>query len=407
MSSNKDIVFLGGLFPREMEEEIYASSIGTVQNAANVLQWKIVNGLDSNINKPVKIINSMYIGSYPKRYKKLFIPTREFNHIEGAVDINVGYINLFGVKHIFRYNSLKKHLKNWALDGKPNKAIVAYALTDTFVRALQYVKTINPDINTTIVVPDLPQYMNTSNHKSVLYDTLKKLEIKRINKNKSSIDSYILLTRHMKDYINTDNYIVIEGIASDEFNNIDRGEKEQKVKTILYTGTLHQKYGILNLINAFKLINRENYQLVICGDGDSKEQVIEESKKDKRIVYKGLLNRKEVLKLQVNSTILINPRQNNEEFTKYSFPSKIIEYLSSGTPVVAYKLDGIPDEYDKYIMYIEDNTIEALKNKIVETCEKDFNELNKIGKSARSFVLNQKNPVVQGRKILELLSNSE
>ena len=38
----------------------------------------------------------------------------------------------------------------------------------------------------------------------------------------------------------------------------------------------------------------------------------------------------------------VNPRQNNEEFTKYSFPSKTMEYLASGVPVVAYKLDGIP-----------------------------------------------------------------
>lgn len=39
-----------------------------------------------------------------------------------------------------------------------------------------------------------------------------------------------------------------------------------------------------------------------------------------------------VLKAQSESEILVNPRNDNNEFTKYSFPSKVIEYLGSGTP---------------------------------------------------------------------------
>lgn len=86
----------------------------------------------------------------------------------------------------------------------------------------------------------------------------------------------------------------------------------------------------------------------------------------------------------------MNPRQNNEEFTKYSFPSKTMEYLSSGIPVVAYKLDGIPDEYDQYIQYVADDSIESLKKKLVEVCEMTREERQELGNIGRNFVLMKK-----------------
>lgn len=44
-----------------------------------------------------------------------------------------------------------------------------------------------------------------------------------------------------------------------------------------------------------------------------------------------------------NADVLVNPRQNDDEYTKYSFPSKNIEYLMTGNAVMAYMLDGIPE----------------------------------------------------------------
>ena len=99
-------------------------------------------------------------------------------------------------------------------------------------------------------------------------------------------------------------------------------------------GGLTKKYGVIELLNAFERLQDENCRLVICGSGDAENDIIEASNRDRRIIFKGLLPRKEVLSLQKSSTILVNQRSNNEEYTKYSFPSKIMEYLSSGTPVV-------------------------------------------------------------------------
>lgn len=59
---------------------------------------------------------------------------------------------------------------------------------------------------------------------------------------------------------------------------------------------------------------------MICGIGDSEKAIREAAEKDFRISFLGQLPRSEVLEWQKQATVLVNPRQNNEEFTKYSFP---------------------------------------------------------------------------------------
>ena len=196
-------------------------------------------------------------------------------------------------------------------------------------------------------------------------------------------------------------YCVVEGIAS-KTQQIER--KENSEKTILYTGTLHQKFGVMNLVNAFSQIEDPDYRLVICGIGDSEQAIKDAVKDDSRITFLGQLPRNEVIEWQKKATVLVNPRQNNEEFTKYSFPSKTMEYLSSGIPVVAYKLDGIPDEYDQYIQYVADDSIESLKKKLVEVCEMTREERQELGNIGRNFVLMKKNSTIQVRKIRTLVN---
>ena len=160
---------------------------------------------------------------------------------------------------------------------------------------------------------------------------------------------------------------------------------------IFYTGTLHEKFGVMNLVRAFRTIHSENYELVICGVGDSEEAIKAAAEEDSRIHFLGKLPRDQVLEWQSKATVLVNPRQNNEEFTKYSFPSKTMEYLSSGVPLVAYKLDGIPDEYDPFIHYVKDDSIECLADTLKSVCEMSDSDRAAIGQTGREFVLKEKN----------------
>ena len=176
-----------------------------------------------------------------------------------------------------------------------------------------------------------------------------------------------------------------------------------KIKSILYTGTLNKKYGISTLLEAFSLIKNDNYRLWICGEGEATDDIIKMSALDPRIKFFGRVNRDKALQLQNKSTIVINPRNPEEEFTKFSFPSKNMEYLLSGRPTIAYKLSGIPDEYEKYIFFIDKNTVQSMAEKTVEVCEKSSQELSIFGTKAQKYILEEKNNIKQARRIIKML----
>ena len=163
-----NILCLMGLFPEEYEAEILKNSISGMQNAANKLQWAIVDGLNSQENAKVEILNSLYIGSYPKKYKQAKIPSFTFSIMGKEGGKNVGFLNLPIVKFASKYFSLKKELKKWLKQNKgEEKVIIAYAMTSPFVELLDYAKKKCPEVKCLLFVPDLPEYMDVTNKSSI------------------------------------------------------------------------------------------------------------------------------------------------------------------------------------------------------------------------------------------------
>ena len=408
MEDNLDILFLSGLFPKGKEDEILSNSINGVQNAANVLQHGIVSGLDINCPGQVRILNSLHVGSFPKHYKKLFTDSYAFSQTSSLNGVNVGYCNLTGIKHICRYLAMKPHIKKWASEktGK-KKIVIAYAAISTFTGLLRYAKKINSDVSTCLIIADLPQHMNAMPGKKMIYKEFVKQETKRVLTDIPFIDSFVLFTEHMRDalYIKTP-YVVVEGISAETFKSTERVLSEKGIKTILYSGSLTKKYGITDLVESFMRLPNKEYRLVICGEGETEGFIRQKSVEDDRIIFRGLLKREEALGLQKSASVLVNPRQNNEEYTKYSFPSKIMEYMSSGTPVVAYKLDGIPDEYYDYMFVIDESRgKDAIFSALKEVLSKPDEELSEMGRRASAFVLSEKNAAAQTSKIIHMIKN--
>ena len=189
---------------------------------------------------------------------------------------------------------------------------------------------------------------------------------------------------------------------------------EGKIKRIMrYASSVHaistkevaKRYGIMQLISAFYRINSGNYRLWICGSGNAEDEIKSFVEIDRRITYWGELANSEVRKLQKRATVLVNPRMSAELFTKYSFPSKIIEYLASGTPTISYRLAGIPDEYFDYCFVPDREDEDGLKQCIIDVCEMTSDELSSFGSKAKDFITKNKNPRAQAERIIEMITS--
>ena len=402
----REYAFLSCMIPPYIKDAVYANMKGSMQDAANALQWHIYNGLCQNIKEEIKILNIMPISSFPQYYKEAFIKESTFDTAYNTGNINIGFCNVKFIRDYTKSWSAYRVLKKWLARNDAPKTLFLYTASRAFLRAIQRLKK-EFDLEVCIIIADLPNMTDLSGKKGKIMKVLEKLRSDDVYTLLSNVDYYVLLTKHMASYMQLNKpYCVMEGIstASNEFSE---PVYNSQTKTVFYAGLLHRRFGIMNLVKAFQQIPSPDYRLVICGVGDSESEIREAASKDSRIQFRGKLPREEVLKLQSQATVLVNPRQNNEEFTKYSFPSKNLEYLSSGIPFVAYKLDGIPDEYDDYILYVEDDEIQTLAHKIEEVCEKSPEERKALGEKARAFVSNEKNEVVQTKKILAFIENSK
>lgn len=246
------------------------------------------------------------------------------------------------------------------------------------------------------IVTDIPGNIYGSNKVS-FYSILSKIVIRNCY-------SYILLTQQMQDFIpKNKRFIVLEGHVDDKVlkSNLNKTSNSEK-KECVYAGSLHVNNGIKNLVEAFALADVPNSELHIFGSGDYEQEL--RNCLNPKIKYHGVKNNDEVVDFERAATLLINPRPTNKEFTKYSFPSKTMEYMFSGTPLLTTKLQGIPIEYFPYIYLFDDESIEGMSKRIKEILEIDKDELIEKGYKAQQFVLQNKNCVQQARKILDFIS---
>ena len=116
--------------------------------------------------------------------------------------------------------------------------------------------------------------------------------------------------------------------------------------------------------------------------------------------------REDVLKLQHESTLLINPRRPDSSITRFSFPSKTMEYMASGTPMIGYKLEGIPTEYYDNFYTIDGLDEDSLKNTIESTMDLSQEVLNKKAMKAYEFVMKNKIAQIQVKRLLDFVSNT-
>lgn len=403
---NEDILLISGLYRPETESEILTNSRHVVQVAASAFQWKIVKGIEMLNEKSLTIVNAIFIGSFPKYYKKCLIRSAKWKRSEDHADYDIGFINLFAIKELIRGFCLSKKIRTWATDGsREPKTIIVYSMNTSFIKAALSAKKHNKKIKICLICPDLPEHMNSKGSRGYIFDVIKKMDIKRQEKILPNIDGFVFITAAMNEVVNLQRkpWCVVEGLA-DQSEIRESNVNNIETKRVLYTGTLDERYGILDLVEAFCGIDIPNIELVICGAGTVSDSLKKYLSSDQRIKYFGNLPREEVLKLQSESFLLVNPRKPEGEYVKYSFPSKIIEYLSSGTPTLMYDLPGVPPEYGKH--YISINRFINFQEALESSLSMNIEQRSALGEEAACFIRTEKTEMVQVQKILEVIKKS-
>ncbi len=124
-----------------------------------------------------------------------------------------------------------------------------------------------------------------------------------------------------------------------------------------YAGTLLPRYGIEDLIKAYEL-SRADYDLLIAGHGAVPSQAL---RGNGRIFFLGQLSENDNLAYEEGASLLINPRPFEERLDREAVPSKVLEYLASGAPVLSTWHSKLQELFPHDVNWLADSGTEAIR----------------------------------------------
>lgn len=396
------ILYIGTVCDLQKYEMIFAGGSTKPSVAPIVFESSLLAGFKEN-GVEVDILSFPMIPTFPT-IKKIYWGNKKEKLECGYECTWLKTLNIHLAKQLSRRLNGKKLIKKWLKANKDKEcAILTYSIPPFLVKDI--IKCCNEfGVPCFAVVTDLLKHMYINSNKEELSLKLKNRYLEKAIKHQGDFDGYVYLTEAMKDEINPQKpYIVMEGIA--DVSNVKQPSQEEKSvpSVVMYAGGLNEKYGTMTLVEAFSTIKTPDVQLWLFGNGNCVDKIKDYCKKDSRIIYYGSVSREEVIRREREATLLVNVRSDSEDYTKYSFPSKTIEYMLSGTPLLTSKLPGIPSEYYEYVFSLNECNKDEISSRLEEILSLSKEELIEKGKKSAQFIVERKNAKTQSRRVIELI----
>lgn len=217
----------------------------------------------------------------------------------------------------------------------------------------------------------------------------------------SMTSGFIFVIESMNTILNPKKrpYILMEGQIDIQPSLIEN----VKDPIVLFGGSMTLINGTVELIKAFSKLNDLKFELHLYGqfEPNAKEIILKEIHQTTNVFYKGIVTYDEMLKLQKKSYLLVSPRLTNQEYTLYSFPIKMLEYLSSGTPVLSTKLPCLSSDYLECIYTFQEESVEGFEKELRKTLTTSIKELHVTALKAYYLIQTKKSTEVQSKRIYD------
>ncbi len=209
-----------------------------------------------------------------------------------------------------------------------------------------------------------------------IYDTYKIPLVSYFDKKVvKNADIVITVSESLKKYISKlrkkQIYVIQNGIDLNLFKVIGTNKSRKKLKLpnakiIIFIGALEKLKGFDIMIDAFKKVRQKypNTFLLLSGGIDEDVDINQEN-----VIYREFPKRDEVV-LGINAAdVAILPNPVND-FSKYCFPYKIVEYMACNVPIVATDVGDVSLLLKKYSGSLcKPDDAEDLSEKIIAKLE--------------------------------------
>lgn len=380
------VVFLGFIGTDAEIETAFARET-TPQRSAINFQRALLGALD-DAGARIYAIGTLPVAAYPRNqafFRGSSRPTGE----------TMPLLNFPGLRMVWRAFSSFWRVRAAA---SQTDAILVYSLHTPLLAAAAAVARIK-GTRLGIVIPDLPLYMN-SGHSGRLRSWLKSLDDRLLKWLAGQADVVFPITASIAtEWLGGHSkYLVVEGVSPSSMQPFDPPPPALR-PSLLYAGNFS------HIVKCVQMFRRSSIdaELVLIGDGPERAALEEMAQQDERIVVRPFMT-PDQLQLEVSQAkFLVNLRDTTWPGGKHSFPSKLIEYIRQGKPVISTRLDGIPAEYLDYFSPLDDVNDESFAQSLALALAADAKQLDAAVSSAQAMLRERKSSPVVGRRILEAL----
>jgi glycosyltransferase involved in cell wall biosynthesis len=185
-------------------------------------------------------------------------------------------------------------------------------------------------------------------------------------------------------------------------DNLSVQSSERTLYPFLYCGATNKWAGIDLLAAAFEGWPEQRARLWLCGKGAVVER-FPLLMKDARVKCFGAVSDDQLDVLASQCYALVNPRPTDLLDNQMNFPSKVLEYLRYGKPVVSTWTEGLDPDYRSMLTVAHGGTVQSLRNAMAETMTWTADDLRRQGEETRQFLLNNRNWERQARRMKKFL----
>jgi len=189
------------------------------------------------------------------------------------------------------------------------------------------------------------------------------------------------VAKELKKYYNANNPLVVgNGVDQRLFHPINPLNDNSY---ILFVGRLDYRKGIMELINASKLLKNEKIEIRIAGDGPLRSLFEEKIAKNglNNVKLLGLVSHDHLVKLYQESTMFIFPSHYE------GLPTVLLEAMACGIPVIVSNIPAHQDLIKDHVngLFVKKGSAEDLAEKIKYLMDNPILR-NKLGIAARKTI---------------------
>ncbi|WP_375429865.1 glycosyltransferase [uncultured Friedmanniella sp.] len=357
-----------------------------------------VLGAVTSAGVTMTLLSTMPVSSYPGQPRLLF---RSRRFVDGGAEGQLlGFVNVLGVKQLTRLVQCltrgTARLRRW----RPDVLLVHGVHTPFLAFGLLVQRVL--DLPVAVILTDppgvaLPDEGSFRRRLHAFDRRLARAALIRVR-------GVVALTAALaSDFAPGVPALVLEGICSSV--PVPRTTRsDEKAPLLVYAGGLSRSYGVDLLVDAV-LARADGTRLQLYGRGELSDWLDEVARKEPRVLPVQFVPREEVALGYAAADVLVQPRPVNQDFVPYSFPSKLIEFLASGVPVLSTRLPGIPADYEAHLDWIEDDSAAGVNAALDALLAVPADQRRLRAQEAARFVVTTRSQRHQGERLATFLHN--